>query len=108
MQPQELMNIQAILKNYTDTEKQNFIVLYQTKRKQQQNMLILTLVGFLGIAGIQRFVIGDTVMGIVYILTFGFCGIGTIIDLVNISNMTAAHNAKMAVETANMVKFSNL
>lgn len=55
-------------------------------------------------AGIQRFVIGETGMGILYLITIGFCGIGTIIDLVNLDRMVSKFNQKQAVETANMVR----
>jgi TM2 domain-containing membrane protein YozV len=67
-------------------------------------MLIFTLIGFFGVAGIQRFVTGETVLGILYLLTVGFCGIGTIIDLVNISRITFEYNRKQAIESAGMVR----
>jgi TM2 domain-containing membrane protein YozV len=49
------------------------------------NSLINHHIGFVGIAGIQRFILGEIGMGyfIVYV-AFGF--IGTIIDLVNYRN----------------------
>ena len=104
MQPEELMFIQELMKDMTEQEKQQFMMFYQGKRKDQQTMLIFTLVGFFGVAGIQRFVIGETVMGIVYLLTIGFCGIGTIIDIINIRSMTTEFNQKQAIESASLVK----
>ena len=104
LQPEELMFIQEIMKDMTDEDQKQFLMYYQGKRKDQQTMLILTLIGFFGIAGIQRFMIGDTVMGILYFLTIGFCGIGTIIDAINIRKMTIDYNQKQAIEAAHIVK----
>ena len=104
MQPDELMVVQNITKDMTEMQQQQFYAFYKGKRKDKQNLLIFTLIGFLGIAGIQRFVIGETGMGILYILTIGFCGIGTIIDLVNLDKMVSRFNKKQAMETASMVK----
>jgi TM2 domain-containing membrane protein YozV len=104
IQPEELITIQQVTKDMTDAQQRQFLVFYQGKRKEQQTLLILTLVGFFGVAGIQRFMIGETGMGVLYLLTIGFCGIGTIIDLINISKMTNEYNLKQAVESANMIK----
>jgi TM2 domain-containing membrane protein YozV len=103
MDPDELAVVQNITKDMTEWEQQQFVALYRGKRKDQMTMLVLTLIGFLGIAGIQRFIIGDTLLGILYLLTFGFCGIGTIIDIINIGSLTFEHNRKQAMEAASMV-----
>jgi TM2 domain-containing membrane protein YozV len=66
--------------------------------------MLMTLSGFFGVAGIQRFVVGDIGLGIVYLLTIGFCGIGTIVDLVNLKRMTLDFNKKQAFESAHMAK----
>lgn len=105
--PEELLVIQSITREMTDTQQQQFFTFYQSKRKQQQSMLLYTLIGFLGIAGIQRFIVGETLMGILYLVTAGFCGIGTIIDLVNIKSITADYNQKQAMETASLVRMIN-
>ena len=104
LQPDELIFIKDLTRDMSEKEVQQFIMLYQGKRKDQQTMLILTLVGFFGVAGIQRFIIGETVMGIVYLLTIGFCGIGTIVDVINIRSMTSEFNQKQAMESAQLVK----
>jgi TM2 domain-containing membrane protein YozV len=67
-------------------------------------ILLLTLVGFLGIAGINRFVLGQMGMGVLYFLTLGFCGIGVIIDLINHKKLTSEYNQKQAFEVANMMR----
>lgn len=107
LQPDELYVIQSITQEMTDTQKQQFISFYQGKRKDQQNLMIMTIIGFFGVAGIQRFMINEVGMGILYLFTLGFCGIGTIIDLVNIKTLTTEYNKKQAMETANMIKIMN-
>lgn len=37
---------------------------------------------FFGVLGIQKFYEGRVLLGIVYLLTLGLCGVGVIIDLV--------------------------
>jgi TM2 domain-containing membrane protein YozV len=107
LQPDELIVIQKVTKDMSDLQLQQFFSIYQGKRKDQQTLLILTIVGFFGVAGIQRFIVGDILIGILYLLTVGFCGIGTVIDILNISRMTSEYNQKQAVETANMVRLIN-
>ena len=104
LQPEELMFVQEVMKDMTDEEQKQFLMYYNGKRKDQQTMLIFTVIGFFGVAGIQRFVLGEAVMGILYLLTIGFCGIGTIIDAINIRRMTVDYNQKQAIEAAHMVK----
>lgn len=104
LQPEELMFIQELMKEMSESEQQQFLMYYQGKRKDSQTMLIFTLIGFFGVAGIQRFVLGDVVLGILYFLTVGFCGIGTIVDAINIKGMTGDYNRKQAIECAHMAK----
>ena len=47
-------------------------------------ILLLCLLGVLGIAGIHRFYVGKVFTGILWLITFGLLGIGTIIDLVQL------------------------
>ena len=108
IQPDELLVVQNLTKDMTENQQQQFFALYQGRRKEQQNLLIMTLVGFFGVAGIQRFVTGETVLGILYLFTIGFCGIGTIIDVINIKRLTSEFNQKQAFETVEMVKMLNL
>ena len=104
IQANEMALVQDILKDLTEAQQQQFLIMYSGKRKDQQTMLLLCLIGLLGIAGIHRLISGDIVLGILYLLTVGFCFIGTIIDLVNINAITYEHNRKQAIETAQMVR----
>ena len=102
IQPEEMMNIQELTRDMSETQKQQFLLFYSSRRKEEQSLMILALIGFFGFAGIHRFVTGDTALGVIYLLTFGLCGVGTIIDLVNIKKITAEYNRKQAIEAARM------
>ncbi len=104
MRPDEFATLQAIMKEMSDLEQSRFISLYSTKRRDRNTMIILAAIGFLGVAGIHRFVVRDMLLGILYLLTVGFCYIGTIIDLVNIGNITQKYNIKQAYESAQLVR----
>jgi TM2 domain-containing membrane protein YozV len=63
----------------------------------------LSLIGLVGVAGIQRFLIGNIGMGILYFFTGGLCLIGTIIDAVNHKELAMEYNAKMITETLSIL-----
>src|SRR5687768_17377753 len=83
LQNEELFYLKELTKDMSRDDQKQFALIYQSRRKDPQTILLLTLIGFLGVAGIQRFVVNQIGMGIVYVLTAGFCGIGTIVDLIN-------------------------
>lgn len=105
--PQELVTINSRTKGFSDDELTQFCMIYRSKRKDPQLILILCLLGLVGIAGVQRFIIGQIGMGILYFFTAGLCFVGTIIDAVNYKELALEYNANMISETLlmlNMVK----
>ena len=50
-------------------------------RKDSGTAYLLWALGFCGLCGLHRFYLGQPVPGILYLLTFGICGIGQLIDL---------------------------
>jgi TM2 domain-containing membrane protein YozV len=105
--PEEMAFLQQGTADLNENQKKYFYMMYTGKRKSPQDLLLFTLIGFFGIAGIQRFVTGETGLGILYLLTAGFCGIGTIVDLVNYKTLATDYNRKMAFESFQMAKMSS-
>ncbi len=100
---EELNYVAGLVKNLDPDKKRAFASLYISKRKDAQMILLLALVGFLGFAGLHRFITNQIGMGILYIFTAGLCFIGTIVDLVNYRSLTFEYNQKMAQETLAIV-----
>ena len=64
-----------------DDEK--FSLISTIEMKDPTTILLVSI--FLGVLGIDRFMLGDTGMGILKLLTCGCCGILTIIDWFTVS-----------------------
>ena len=100
----EMMIMAGMMKDMTDAQAAQFAYAYRSRRKDPQTILLLTLLGFVGIAGVQRFILDQIGMGLLYLFTAGFCWIGTIIDLVNYRRLTVEYNQKHAHQLAVMIR----
>ncbi|MCL6099135.1 MAG: TM2 domain-containing protein [Bacteroidetes bacterium] len=100
----EQFYIGGLFKNMDDKQAQQFANIYRTRRKDPQTILLVTLPGFMGFAGIQRFLTDQIGFGILYYFTFGICFIGTIIDLVNYKRIAFEYNQKIASEIFMLTK----
>lgn len=100
---QESAFIQHITKELTEDELKSFLMIYQNKRRDSLLILITTILGFVGFAGIQRFLTDKIGMGLLYFFTGGLCMIGTIVDLVNYKSLTFEYNQQAAYDTLQMV-----
>lgn len=101
--PEELVTINSRTKDFNNDEITQFCMIYRSKRKDAQLILILCLIGLVGIAGIHRFIIGHIGMGILYFFTAGLCFVGTIVDAINYKDLALEYNSKMIVETMSML-----
>jgi TM2 domain-containing membrane protein YozV len=100
----EMVYIQGLLKDFSEQNAQQFAMIYRTRRKDPQTILLVTLIGFLGIAGVQRFLTNQIGMGLLFLFTYGLCLIGTIVDLVNYRKIAFEYNQRQAQELSVMVK----
>lgn len=104
LQGRELMFVQGLTKDFSEAQLMNFANIYRTRRRDPQIILLTTLLGFVAIAGVQRFLINQIGMGILYLFTGGLCLIGTIIDLINYQDLAMEYNMQQANEAAMLVK----
>ena len=106
LQGNELTTVAGVMRELTEEQATYFTQGYRGKRKESSTVLILNLIGFIFVAGIHRFYLGQMGMGIIYLLTGGFCGVGTIIDIFTHKGMVEKYNMQKATETALFVKGS--
>ncbi|MGP1466341.1 TM2 domain-containing protein [Prevotella koreensis] len=92
--PEERLNEIRELLASADDNKVN--LLNATPLKGKTMMLLISV--FLGSYGVDRFMLGDTTMGVIKLLTCGGCGIWTIIDWFSIINKTKEYNYKKIIE----------
>ncbi len=107
LQGDELTYVQNVIKDMSDDQVKLFANVYNVRRKDPQLILLLAILGFIGIGGVHRFVLGQVGMGLLYLLTGGLCLIGTIVDMVNHKRLAFEHNIMVAIEVSKIVKTSN-
>jgi TM2 domain-containing membrane protein YozV len=94
----ELFYIQSILDTFSEEEAERFAHIYRSRRKNPQDILIFAIIGLLIVPGLQRFLLNQIGMGILYFFTIGLCFIGSILDLVNYERLTFEYNQRVADE----------
>ena len=72
------------------TDESKLMTLQGLEYKDPTTMLLIQI--FLGSIGVDRFMLGDTGMGVLKLLTCGLCGILTIIDWFSINKKTKEFN----------------
>jgi len=103
LDPGEMGMLNQILEGKDDEYITQFAIQFRARRKDPQIILLLALVGFVGFAGLHRFILGHIGLGVLYLLTGGLCLVGTIIDLVNYRNLAVEENVKIAREVDMML-----
>ncbi len=100
---EELVFLQNFTQHLTPDELTDFIMVYNGRRRKADHILLGCVIGFVGVAGVQRFMVGQIGMGILYLFTGGLCFIGTIVDTINHKKLAFEFNQKMARESMAMV-----
>lgn len=100
----EAAYVSKLMQPMDEEKARRFASVYRARRKDPQIILLTAVVGFFGVAGIQRFIIGQIGMGILYLLTAGLCFIGTIVDLINYKNLAFEYNRDVAREVSGLIE----
>ena len=101
---EEMIYLQNMVKDMDEDTARRFASVYRSRRREPMLILVTALVGFLGISGLHRFIMGEIGMGILYLFTAGLCLIGTIVDLVNHQKLAFEYNRKIAEEVVVMMR----
>lgn len=94
--PFQLEQIKSALIN---ADENKFQMALAADYKDPSTMLIVSLL--VGSLGIDRFMLGETGLGVAKLLTVGACGIWTIIDWFKIQNLSKDYNFKLLMQNLN-------
>lgn len=100
----EAAYISKLMRPMDREHAERFAHVYRARRKEPQIILLTAIIGFFGVAGIHRFIIGHVGMGLLYLLTGGLCAIGTIVDLINYKNLAFEYNRDVAREVQSLLE----
>ena len=99
----EQLHVARLMKEMTDEQAEHFMRVYRERRKDPQLILFTDLIGFLGVAGIHRFLLDQMFLGIIYLITVGFCGVRTILDIFQHKRLTTRYNQERANDVAQLI-----
>ncbi len=105
--PDEYSYLQAATTGFSEAQLRGFLMIYSSKRRNPDDMVLYCALGFF-VPGLQRFLLNQIGMGILYFFTAGLCFIGTIIDLINYKTLTFEYNQRMVFESLQMIKMGKL
>ncbi len=104
MSGEELTSVSELAKGMDDDQVSTFAASYRAQRKDPNTVLLLTILGFIVVAGVHRFYLNQIAMGLLFLFTAGLCLIGTIIDVINHKRLATEYNLKVANEIAMRVR----
>lgn len=90
------------IQGMTDNQQLLFMSEFNARRKDGTTGLLLAL--FLGGLGAHRFYLGQTLLGILYILILPFAAIISIVEAFLMKGRVDRYNANMATEVAAKIK----
>lgn len=100
----EAAYVSKVMQSMDDETADRFSHVYRARRKDPQIILLTAVIGFFGVAGIHRLILGQVGMGLLYLFTMGLCAIGTIVDIINYKNLAFEYNREVAREVASLAK----
>jgi len=89
-----------IREQLTQLDDARFSIISTMEYRDPTTMLLVSIFG--GSLGIDRFMLGDTGLGVAKLLTAGGCGIFAIIDWFQIQNITKRKNMELFMRGINL------
>jgi TM2 domain-containing membrane protein YozV len=105
--PEEISFLQQATSDLNENQQKYFFMVYSGKRKSPQDVLIFCIVGLFLVPGLQRFILGQIGMGLLYLFTVGLCFVGSIVDLVNHKSLALEYNKTIAYESFQIAKMGS-
>ncbi len=100
----EQIYVQKLIENMSDDQARMFATAYRARRRDPLLVLLTACLGLIGFAGIQRFILNQIGMGLLYFFTGGLCLIGTIVDMINYRRLAFEYNSREAQQVSIMIK----
>ncbi len=100
----EQVFVARLMTDMTEEQADQFGRVYRERRKDPTTVLLLTLGAFVGVAGLNRFFLGQIGMGLAYLFTAGFCLVGSLFDLFNHKALAARFNEEAALDVAELIR----
>ena len=100
----EAAYISKVMESMDEKTADRFTQVYRARRQDPQTVLLTALIGFFGVAGVHRFLVGQLGMGLLYLFTAGLCFIGTIVDVINYKNLAFEYNRDVAREAVSLIE----
>lgn len=85
-----------LVQNLTDQQKMLFTTQFNSDKKDPGTLLLISVL--LGTLGVDRFMLGDTGMGLLKLCTGGLCGILWFVDIFTTKSRTSDFNRTKAQE----------
>jgi TM2 domain-containing membrane protein YozV len=92
----------VLMQDMSEQQKMLFMSQYNSEKKDRTTALILSVL--LGAFGVDRFYVGDTLFGILKLITGGACLIWYVIDWFLIMGRVDEYNRRKAQEIAATIK----
>jgi TM2 domain-containing membrane protein YozV len=105
--PQEYSYLQTATNGLNEQQVRTFLMIYTGKRKNPSDMLLFCVIGLFLVPGLQRFLVNQIGMGILYLFTGGLCLIGSIVDIINHKTLAFEYNQRMVFESLQMVRMGS-
>lgn len=103
LEGEELSYIKMVLEDVPQEKRQKFANIYRARRKKPSDILLFSILGLVLVPGLQRFLLNQIGMGLLYFFTIGLCFIGSIIDLINHQKLALEYNIKVCSDVKMML-----